>query len=502
MVCERCVRRTSRYSVAANYASPESRICLRAGTCVHSERACTSLLARTLEDVRPNWHVKFERTTVPPSAWAPACMLPSSRPLLQRHHEDAVTSRPQPFRVAAESGRTIARDQLRDKRFSAISRCGTGYFRVLSTSKSGTIFDLEETMHAPSSKHTFTSIRLNPIQALACGSLLAWVAFTACAGQPTSDRPAHAPKEPQASLPECIAEGLIARSPVGDPADAKARDIAGEKLAQFELLQNSIDDYILWGGFVPAQGYDPTKSKLTAFNGFVWAKLYLSTFMFTGPYTVSQDGPRTVLEVPVKFRADLDSGDYPYPFWHSAKKWQGYLDAKSVAFVFEKDRLIASFRKPVRDPQQPLAQRPWDGRWSWDDNDAHAQPHVALYSYLLSKDNPHTQTLEKAYRELEQGFRKQECLACHSPDNTALAAKLFMLNYPNQALAGRHELITVLDKNTMPPLDEKTGRVAGMHDDKARADLRSLAKAFEREGDAALEYERGRARKVESKSSQ
>jgi hypothetical protein len=314
---------------------------------------------------------------------------------------------------------------------------------------------------------------------------LGWLA--SCADRSPIKSEAHAPAD---SLQDRIAHGLLQASPPSDPSDLIARDTAADRLAHFVDLQNAIGEQILWGGYEDRLGYDPSVYKLTAFNAFVWAKLYLSTFMFSGPYEVRQEGKRTVLEISVKFRGGLDAGDYPYPFWHSAKKWQAYLDARALLLVFEGDQLVAALRKSVRDPALPLAEKAWDKRWHWEDAQGHPEPRVALYQYLLSPGNPNTARLETSYRKLEQRFRAHECLSCHSPDNPARPSKLFMLNYPNQALSGRHELLKVLNDDTMPPLDPNGDRKPGLHDDGARTELLRLAEDFATAGDAALSYER------------
>jgi len=314
---------------------------------------------------------------------------------------------------------------------------------------------------------------------------------SSCADHALVRREDHAPGS---SLQDRIAKGLLAASPAADPSDLRARDTAGDKLAHFADLQNAIGEQILWGGYDDKLGVDPSAYKLTAFNGFVWSKLYLSTFMFSGPYAVRQEGVRTVLEIGVKFRGGLDAGDYPYPFWHSAKKWQAYLDAQAILLVFEGDHLVAALRKGVHDPAQPLADKAWDRRWRWEDAHGKPEPRVALYQYLLSPGNPHAERLETSYRQLEERFRAHECLSCHSPDNLARPSKLFMLNYPNQALSGRHELLKVLTDDTMPPLDpngDPNGdRKPGLHDERARTELLRLAEDFATAGDAALSYER------------
>ena len=311
----------------------------------------------------------------------------------------------------------------------------------------------------------------------------------ACAGQtPAANAPARRVDE---ALPGRIAEGLGRLSPPTDLSDPHARDAAGEELSRFAPLLDAAGDRILWGGFEPAKGYDPESYTLTEFVPKVWAKIYLSTYTFPGTYQVRREGRFRVAEISAKFRDGLDSGDYPYPFWHSAKKWQAYVDTESVLLIFDKDRLVAAFRKAA--PSTSVAERPWDGRWRWTDEKGVEQPRAALYTYLFSKDNPEVANLETRYRRMEQAFREESCTSCHAPDNPSQANPLLLLNYPNQALAGRHSLVRILLENEMPPADEKKGRKAGIHDKEARAQLIELAKEFETAADAALAYEEGTA---------
>ncbi|HEV7669619.1 MAG TPA: hypothetical protein VGS22_13930 [Thermoanaerobaculia bacterium] len=312
------------------------------------------------------------------------------------------------------------------------------------------------------------------------------LALCSCAAQtPAVKAPVAAPGD---ALPDRIARGLAELSPPADLSDPRARDAAGEKLSRFEPLLTAASNRILWGGFDATKGYDPEAYTLTEFVPVVWAKLYLSTYTFPGTYSVRQEGKFRVAEVAAKFRNGLDSGDYPYPFWHSAKKWQAYVDTEALLLVFDQDRLIAAFRKAA--PMTTVVEKPWDGRWRWTDANGAEQPRVALYSYLFSKDNPEVANLETRYRKMEQAFREESCTSCHAPDNPAKANPLLLLNFPNQALAGRHLLVKILRDNEMPPADEKKGVKAGIHDEATRQALIELAKEFETAADAALAYEK------------
>jgi len=290
-----------------------------------------------------------------------------------------------------------------------------------------------------------------------------------------------------------LAQALARACPPADGADVRARDAAAEQLARCSEILDYTGERILWGGFDAAKGCDPDLYRLTEFSPFVWTKIYLSTFTFTGPHTVRQEGRYTVLEVPARFRAGLDPGDYAYPFWHSARKWQEYAETHAVLFVFDRGRLVAALRKADPAAAAAATAPPWDGHWRWADAAGHEQPRVALFSYLFSRDNPSLRGVDDAYRKLEAAFRSQNCISCHAPDNVAKAHPLTLLNYPNQALAARHTLVEALRRNRMPPADVLTGVEAGIADESARQDLLRLAEEFEREAEAALSYERSHA---------
>jgi hypothetical protein len=299
---------------------------------------------------------------------------------------------------------------------------------------------------------------------------------------------------------ERIAKQVIAASPIADPNDAAARDLAGERLAQCKDLIEACPDKILWGGFNPAQGYDPEAYRLnedspidyfqlTEFNPVVFSKLYLSTFMFSGKYEVRQEGKLTVLALDAQFRGGLDPGDYPYPFWHSPNKWTAYVNTFKVLMIFESGRLVAAMRQAPPPEALKLERRKWDARWTWTDEAGNPQPRVALFSYLFSKDNPHVAELDSSFRALEESFRAQNCLTCHSPDNRGRISDLLLLNYPNQSLVMRRTLVAVLEDNQMPPGSVTAEVPTGIQDRHALDEMIRLAKDFEAKADAALAYE-------------
>jgi hypothetical protein len=329
-------------------------------------------------------------------------------------------------------------------------------------------------------KHPFLYVAII-ISLIGCG----------CAGN-QGLKTVQAPAAAKPSLPERIAKQFADASPMADPSDARARDDASAKLARCRDFITATGERVLWGGCDPVKGFDPKTYTLTEFDPLVWLKLYASTIMFTGEHEVRKEGPYTVLEMKAKFRSNLDPGDYPYPFWHSPKKWQAYLDLVSLCVVFEGDQIVATYRITKSDPAKPPVAREWDGKWHWTNADGKEQPRVALFSYLFAADNPHRTSVDEAYRQLEARFRAQNCTSCHAPDNAGKAKELLLLNFPNQSLAGRHKLVEMLAEKRMPPADTDNIHPAGIADDVVRTELIQLAQTFVKEADAAVAFESSR----------
>jgi hypothetical protein len=288
-------------------------------------------------------------------------------------------------------------------------------------------------------------------------------------------------------IPEQIAAAIAEACPVADPSDPKARDACGEKLAQSEILKARMREPFLWGGQGIAGDYDLEHFESNRFNPLVYRKLYLSLFMFAKDYRVERLGAQTILHMPARFRGQLDAGEYPYPFWHSAKKWDAYNYATEVTLVYKEGKLMGGFRSALADTSRPKVAKTWDGKWHWFSPGANheaeqAQPRVTLYSSLFAPTNPYVKELDAAYRRLALGLSQFKCFECHAPDNQAKMNMLEFFNFPNQALTGRNRIIAVLEENSMPPID-------GIQNPRDRQTMLELARDFKRIADEALRCE-------------
>jgi hypothetical protein len=311
-------------------------------------------------------------------------------------------------------------------------------------------------------------------------SLLFCVATAACKGDETMT---------QEELAMAIGKAIVAACPMSSPSDEDARVQCSAKLTALDMMRDVMDEPFLWGGQKAGTGYRLEDSDTTRFNAFVWRRMYLSLFMFTGEVKLESSGDFTVIHLPVSFRNQLDMGSYPYPFWHSKKKWDSWQYSTDLVLVMQKGRLKGALRTLNWDMTRPYDNRTWSGQWRWKEG-GQEMPFVSLYSFLLSPMNPHAARLDSAYREMESEMRTSSCLSCHSPDNLAKASQLEFFNYPNQALYSRHSIVMHLEKNTMPPKDNAFGFREGLADDGERMHLLELARAFEKAGDDALTFEK------------
>jgi len=313
------------------------------------------------------------------------------------------------------------------------------------------------------------------------GIVLPIALFIGCGSDNLSTN-SNSSNNPDVAIATKIAQGIAEACPVANLDDEKAHQQCAEKLAKLEPLRKAMSEEILWGQQKEPDHYNLTEHETTIFNPLVWRRTYMSTFMVTDEPRVEEQQGFTVIHLPVVFRKELDMGAFPYPFWHSPKKWQAYQQASELLLLMKEGTIKGAMRSYQKDQERPLVEREWDGQWTWEVKDGKQEPKVTLYTNLFSQGNPHVKTLDAAYRAFEVEMRQHACMVCHSPDNSNEMKQLLLLNYPNQALASRHENVTEIKNKLMPP-------PAGIPDDKERQKLLELAKAFAEAGDKALAYE-------------
>lgn len=284
-------------------------------------------------------------------------------------------------------------------------------------------------------------------------------------------------------LAEQLAQELLAACPVMPPDDEPARDASADRLTRSVFLRQRMSEPFFWGPHLAGRSYDPADNSVTRFHPFVWRRMYLSLFMFEPGYRIEQVGAYTLLHMPVRFRNRLDPGAYPYPFWHSNRKWESWQFTTEILFLLEEGQVLGAYRSEREDRSRAFVPRRWDGRWQWTSPAGESQPRAALYRFLFSSQNPHVTRLESAYRALEAEARTRNCMVCHSPSNASKMNPLRLLNFPNQALTERHAVVEQVEANLMPPNE-------GIVDEAERQELLALARKFATAGEQALKYER------------
>src|SRR5262245_60462473 len=163
--------------------------------------------------------------------------------------------------------------------------------------------------------------------------------------------------------------------PLASPADQAALDQCRTALYGDSALRRGLAPVVLWGRPSP-EGRRLKDTNLTQFASDVVAGLYMPLFMLTGEYDVAFDSTERLYRVqaPALFRNALDLGQYPYPFWHDARKWNDYQAANQMTFWVDPKKLrVVTMQFSARDKPDPrltsASRTPpvFDGKWMWTD---------------------------------------------------------------------------------------------------------------------------------------
>src|SRR4030095_2661967 len=218
-----------------------------------------------------------------------------------------------------------------------------------------------------------------------------------------------------------LAQEAATLCPLSDPGDKAALD--GCRLALFNdsYFKRSLARIVLWGRPSPVPQARLKDTILTQFGGEVLSGLYLPLFMFNRRYRVEYDATeaRYRARLEAVFRNNLMPGQYPYPFWHDANKWNDYQRANGITLWVEpytSKIVVGQFsRQEGADPRLNTASRippAFDGNWMWVDGNGEAQPKPALFIGLFRAENPYLEKLQTTYKDPALARRKRECKAC------------------------------------------------------------------------------------------
>src|SRR6267143_4391203 len=294
-----------------------------------------------------------------------------------------------------------------------------------------------------------------------------------------------------------LAQEAATLCPLSAPGDQDALDRCRSALFNNSYLKRSLARIVLWGRPSPVRATRLKDTPLTQFGGEVLSGLYLPLFMVNGRYRVEYDATeaRYRARLDAVFRNNLMPGQYPYPFWHDAKKWNDYERANGLTLwidPYTSKVVVGQFsRQEGADPRLNTALRippAFAGNWMWVDGHGEAQPKPALFVGLFRADNPHLEQLQTTYKDLALAMRKGTCNTCHVPDNPEKMKRLVLLQTPAHAAAEIKRVMAAVRNNRMP-LDEIG--IEKELDAETKALLLRFGAAFESTVAAAYAWERG-----------
>jgi hypothetical protein len=318
----------------------------------------------------------------------------------------------------------------------------------------------------------------------------------ACASSAQSVPPAEDTRRVE-QLVVTLAQEAATLCPLSDPGDQAALDRCRLALFNDSYFKRSLARIVLWGRPSPVPQARLKDTTLTQFGGEVLSGLYLPLFMFNGRYRVEYDATeaRYRARLEAVFRNNLMPGQYPYPFWHDANKWNDYQRANGLTLwidPYTSKVVVGQFsRQEGADPRLNTASRippAFDGNWMWVDGNGEAQPKPALFIGLFRAENPYLEKLQTTYKDLALAMRKGTCNACHAPDNPEKMKRLVLFQTPAHAAAEIKRVMAAVRDNRMP-LDDIG--IEKELDAETKALLLRFGAAFESTVVAAYAWERG-----------
>jgi hypothetical protein len=324
----------------------------------------------------------------------------------------------------------------------------------------------------------------------------ALVIICIAAGSNAQSMPSAEDRRRVERLVATLAQEATTLCPLTDPADLNALDRCRATLFKDSYFKRSLARIVLWGRPNPAPNARLRDTTLTQFGAEVLSGLYLPMFMFNGRYRVDYDPTEARYRARLEglFRNNLPPGQYPYPFWHDAKKWNDYQRANGITLWIDPHTskiVVGQFsRQEGADPRLNTPSRippAFDGQWMWVDDTGVPQPKPALFIGLFSQDNPYLEQLQSTYKDLALAMRNGTCNSCHVPDNPDKMKRLVLLQTPAHA-AGEIKRLMAAVRNNRMPLDE-IGIEKELEAD-TKALLLKFGTAFESAVNAAYSWEK------------
>ena len=293
-----------------------------------------------------------------------------------------------------------------------------------------------------------------------------------------------------------LAQEAALLCPLADPADQQALDRCRTSLFKDSYFKRSLARIVLWGRPSPVPNARLKDTTLTQFGAEVLSGLYLPMFMFNGRYRVDYDPTEGRYRARLEglFRNNLMPGQYPYPFWHDAKKWNDYQRANGITLWIEPhtSKIVVGLfsRQDGADPRLNTPSRippAFDGQWMWVDDTGAPQPKPALFIGLFSPDNPYLEKLQSTYKDLALAMRNSTCNSCHVPDNPEKMKRLVLLQTPVHA-AGEIKRVMAAVRESRMPLDDIG--IEKELDAETKATLLKFGAAFESTVNGAYAWEK------------
>jgi hypothetical protein len=276
---------------------------------------------------------------------------------------------------------------------------------------------------------------------------LVFIGAKAFLASPSVDGPATAAR---------IVASLAERCPMTTPGDVAAFDACRTTIGQGPEGEAVGSGSLLWGGEQPNLALKD--KNLTWFRGDLFMRMYMSLYMFAGEWTgEARDDGTYVIRTQAYFRNELPPGHFPYPFWHSAAKWDAYEKSNQISLYLSPDGKVRMVTRHSggSDSARPAGYHHVDppvfaGQWNWRDANGQAQPQVTLFSDLYSANNPHLTELDQRYRAFALNMRDADCESCHVPDGHKLMRKLTLLNTPLHTAGEVDAALRSIREATMP----------------------------------------------------